>query len=173
MKPSLEERGELLSHQRAALYAMKFMVKAVVACAIVAWLAWAVSGCSRHDVGDETVNPAPSSSLTLAQAQAQGVAWALADPANHAWSTPGATSSMVPYLDSHSVALLEKPIGAPHIHDIVRVNEGPGRENVLHQVMDVKTGYVFIDGKNNQWADGWMPVGKIDWRVVAIFYSKG
>ena len=159
----------LTSHQRIALDGLKFCFGALVVLVVV----WLLASCSRRsDVGDEKNNPAPSSSLTLEQAKAQGAAWAIGNP-DRTWTNPAATSSMVPYLDSHSVVLLERPTGEIRIHDIVVVNEGPGRENVIHQVMRIDGGAVYIEGKNNQWPDGWLPKTAISWRACGVLYSKG
>lgn len=141
--------------------------------ALVCILCLLGGGCNRHDVGDEKNNPAPSSSLTLAAAQLRGIAWALEVPAARRWSTPTPTSSMVPYCDSHSVLFLEAVAGPVHIHDILVMNEGPGRENICHQVMDIKDGHVYLDGKNNLWPDGWISLAAAKWRVAGVLYSQG
>lgn len=135
-------------------------------------LAVVAQSCSRHDVGSEANNPAPSSGLTLAEAQGIAQAWAAA-AAQRAWSTPTPTSSMVPYLDSRSALLLERVTGPVRIHDILVMNEGPGRENICHQVVDVKGDHVYLDGKNSLWPDGWIPLTAAKWRVAGVIYSKG
>lgn len=167
------DSSSLMAHQRVALGALGFMLTTIAWCAIIAWFVWMFVGCSRNNVGDETVNPAPSSGMTLTEAQSLGVQWAMADAANHRWSTPTPTSSMVPYMDSHSVLLLETVLGIVRLHDILVINEGLGRENICHQVTSLKDGFAFIEGKNNQYPDGWVPLAQAKWRVAGIIFSKG
>jgi hypothetical protein len=136
-------------------------------------IALLLNGCSRNDVGDEKNNPAPSSHLTLAEAQMMGAQWVQGDFDNRRWSTPTPTSSMVPYMDSHSVLFLHKVDGPVRLHDILVVYEGPGRENVCHQVVKLRGDAVYLDGKNNKWPDGWYPLSQAKWRVVGVIYSRG
>ena len=129
--------------------------------------------CSRNDVGDEKNNPAPSSNYSLTEAQQIGDTWAREDLANRRWSTPTPTSSMVPYVDSHSVMLLESVKSPVRLHDILIVNEGVGRENVCHQVTKLSGDSVYVVGKNNKWPDGWMPLSAVKWRVAGVIYTRG
>lgn len=129
--------------------------------------------CARHDVGSEKNNPAPSANIALGDAQAFGDQWAREDLANRRWSTPTPTSSMVPYMDSHSVLLLEAVVSDVRLHDILVMDEGAGRENTCHRVTALKDGYAYIDGANNTWPDGWVPLTATKWRVAGIIYSKG
>lgn len=118
----------------------------------------------------EDYAPAPSSSVSLEQAQKIAESWWQMDKANHWFIGIEPTGSMVPLFDSRSVLLIERLKEAPRRGDAVAWMEG--ERLITHRVGDVKNGHAYISGINNRWSDGWIPCDRLLWRVVGIIYTE-
>jgi signal peptidase I len=142
---------------------------AAVWCAI---LLVASAGC--ENLPPEQHRPAGSSSMTRSDAILfAAIAWASAHPDRRSFGPVSSTGSMLPSFDSRSILLLERLEAPPLPGDILSVNEGPGRENIGHRVRFVKKGWVWLEGDNNHFPDGWYSVDHINWRVAGILYTNG
>lgn len=124
-----------------------------------------VFGCS--DRTPEQANPAPSSSLTKADA----IAWAFkhwdgtAAGRTHCGVLP--TGSMLPVFGSTSVLLLE-PATQPRVGDLLLYDAA----NYSHRVKEVRDGHVLMDGDNNDHSDGWVELSRVHHRVAGILYAR-
>ena len=136
-------------------------------------LLFVFSACSPSPSGTkESKNPAPSSSMTLATATNIAAGWWQQDPGNRAFSVPTPTASMLPYLDSKTVLLLErvKPETKVHVNDIVVFDRGDA-PNVCHRVLIVRGRDYFISGDNNSRSDGWFAHEKLSYRVAGTIFT--
>ena len=139
-------------------------------------------GCSPHAPtlgSSESVNPAPRSHMSFADADQLAAMWVIEDtaqPRTRAFSHVSNTSSMTPTLDSHSVLLLEpvlpSEVGVGDIVCYENVNVTDG--NVCHRVAAVNhaAGTFLPEGDNNLSSDGTAPLSSIRYRVAGILYTK-
>jgi len=142
---------------------------AVAFIALVAtWLAFITAGCSKQPL-ESAGPPAPSSGVSpdFARMEANRFA-ALIGGRVMRFSDTG---SMLPYIDSRSVAVGERIDARSttlHKGDIVAF-EHPAFGYVCHRVTEVgKDGYVLTSGDNTSRGDGWQrPV----YRLVSIYYT--
>jgi hypothetical protein len=135
------------------------------------FLATAVDSAARP-LSPEDLKPAPSSSLTKPEALAFGAAWKQADPAKRDYCEVQATGSMTPIFDSRSVLLLERvEAGTLKKNDISIYLRSAGA-TTCHRVMEVRSDGVLFEGDNNRYSDGWISPDRVQWRVVAIFFTR-
>ena len=125
----------------------------------------ALAGCAP-------VNPpAPSSSYTLDDVQADATAWAQRSR-GRVWTHVAPTGSMLPLLDDRSVALYEAYEGQPvYPGDAVYfLRDGPGSIPVLHTVTAVNNDSIRTSGVNAR-GDGWHAKSLIRYRLAGVLYS--
>lgn len=140
------------------------LVPPIVGLVLTLVFAHLIAGCSPREAGGP---PAPSAGITkdLALVFARDIAGQIQGQV----STFTPTGSMLPVIDSRSVAVLEKidPADRLAVGDIVTFPRGG--TVFCHRVTAVGAdGYVITSGDNNQQSDGWQ---RPTHRVVAIFYT--
>lgn len=130
-----------------------------------------LTACGR---GKEVELPAPSSSITKAEALRLADAWLAGDPFNRGRSLVAPTGSMLPVLASNHVLLLERATGHDlQIGDIAIIEREPGK-TFVHRVTDKgeSSGGVFTRGDNNKAPDGWFFSNRVRWRVAGVIYFR-
>jgi len=129
------------------------------------------SSCSQRSAEEQ--QPAPSSSLTVGQAEAVAISWASYGN-GRTWSHVMPTGSMLPFMDSRSVLLWERIDGATaqlRKGDVVSFDRGDVK-NVCHRIVDLNTTSVYMAGDNTA-SDGWKPRTSVKMRLCGILYTKG
>jgi hypothetical protein len=137
---------------------------------------WALipAGCALRPVGNEKCNPAPSSHTAMERVAADAALWALlSSDRDRTYRSITATSSMTPFLDSRSIALLEvyRPGDPIFVGDVICFDRGDV-QNVLHRVEAVTATHVYVSGWNNLWPDGWFPKTVITHKLAGILYAQ-
>jgi hypothetical protein len=145
---------------------MRFTGKAVIA----AWLAFFGAGLAAAT--REDMNPAPSSSLTMAEARGFGEVWRQSDPQHRSWSTVKPTGSMVPTLDSRCLLLLEKVAASDLLKNDIALYSVEDGGSTCHRVLEVRADGVFFSGDSNHRSDGWIAPHRILWRVASIIFTR-
>jgi len=126
-------------------------------------------GCEQRP--PEERNPAPSSSITLTQAQGDAAFWILGRP-NRSYSLVAPTGSMLPTLDSRSVLLLETVTATDlRPNDLAIYTRDDGRA-IVHRVKAIHPHGILFDGDNNKASDGWIDPTRITHRVAGILYTR-
>lgn len=120
----------------------------------------------------EDRKPAPSSSLSKAEAIALGNLWKQTDPQKRDFCLVSNSGSMAPVLDSRSVLLLEKATAADLRKNDISIYHRDTGPTVCHRVVEVGATSVLFDGDNNRASDGWIPADRIRWRVVSIIFTR-
>lgn len=137
-----------------------------------------VLSCSQQTKEQRT--PAPSSSLTMEQAEAYGFWWVLNRP-DHGVFKVEPTGSMLPLLGSNSLLLAERFTGQVNVNDICIYDHDPKLPAVCHRVVaiDTKNKAVIFEGDNNpigpqgqSSSDGWIDMSRINYRVAGILYTE-
>jgi hypothetical protein len=132
-------------------------------------------GCAGVDVKRITTehsNPAPSSSLTRAEAIAMGEAWFTSDKLNRRYIEVRPTSSMVPLYDSRTILLVER-VNGPVLKGQSLLFDRPDvpGDLVCHGAQKVEADRVYISGLNVLHPDGWVPLSAVFWRVSVALYT--
>ena len=144
---------------------------AIVVAIICFAIAILLGGCAGVPKRLEDVRPAPSSSMTKAQATDFAKTWAEGDRFNRSFSTVSTTGSMTPLIDSRTVLLIEKV----KMTDI-QFRDLPiywdGARWVVHVAMAKRQNSVLITGANNMRSDGWIAESKIKWRVAGVLFTQ-
>ena len=131
-----------------------------------------VNAAQPRPGSSERVNPAPSSSLSKAEAEGIARLWALTAP-GRAYCEVAPTSSMVPVIDSKSILLLETvQAGDLHRNDIASY-ESAIYGSITHRVVKVEAHSIIFEGDNCVCADGPISAKKIRYRVAGILYTRG
>lgn len=125
----------------------------------------------------EDVRPAPSSSMTKAEALTFAREhWVKFAPGN-TYCDVAATGSMVPMFDSRSVLLLE-PVTTAQLtaHDIANyatAPDGTGPDSITHGVTLVEGGAFIAEGDSNRNVnDGFIAGKRLRYRVAGILYTQ-
>lgn len=130
-----------------------------------------LTACGR---GKEVEKPAPSSSITKAEALRLADAWLAGDPFKRGRSLVAPTGSMLPTLASNHVLLLERATG----HDLaigdIAIIERENGKTFVHTVTDKNesSGGVFMHGDNTERPDGWFFSSRVRWRVAGVIYFR-
>lgn len=134
-----------------------------------------LAGCQTapewHGEGREESNPAPTSSMTKAEAVQLANLWVLTDRENRSCSLVAPTGSMLPFLDSHSVLLLEKVKPQDLRENNIAIYQGKTSQ-VVHRVKEITPDGIWFEGDNNHYSDGWIKPEQIRWRIAGILYCK-
>lgn len=119
----------------------------------------------------EDANPAPSASSTIHEAQGNAAVWSALKP-GRTYMRTASSGSMVPYLDSRSVLLLEPATAADLRPGDVGLYDDLRGGLTVHRVKEVRPDAVYFSGDNNRESDGWISAERVRWRVAGILYSN-
>lgn len=127
---------------------------------------------SAREMVREDARPAPSSSLSKADALALASLWKQTSPQTRDYCEVGATGSMAPVLDSRSILLLERITASDLRKNDISIYVHSAELTTCHRVLDVRPEGVLFSGDNNSENDGWIQPDRVRWRVVGILFTR-
>ena len=104
---------------------------------------------------------------TREAAENAGRTWARSGTGRE-WTTVGFTGSMRPVLNGGEILLLEKYVGQPLRAGSMIVYYRADGVRIVHQVVEVRPGSVYVTGISNRNSDGWINLGQIDCVVARV-----
>ena len=131
-----------------------------------------ISPAHGRDVVRDDLRPAPSSPLTRQDALAIGALWKQSNPEKRDYCAVAPTGSMAPILDSRSVLLIERASADDLRKNDLSIYLASAVQSICHRVIEVRPYAVLFDGDNNRRSDGWIPAGRVRWRVAAIIFTR-
>jgi hypothetical protein len=117
-----------------------------------------------------TFVPQPHALSSESTVRQDAQAWAIKSP-NRYHTNVAATGSMEPFLNEHSILLVEKYHGQPFkIGAVAIFRHSEAHPRVVHTVSDQNETHVYMSGYANKNSDGWFPKTSIEGFVVGQLY---